>query len=339
MAGFRRRRRLQRKIAVLPRPSAPARLKTRKRIRASCWTHEPHTHTYAQLSNSRPIKANRTHRARDGESPSLARRKHAACRTCCEISIATRATARARAPGFAFVTGAPRVSAAREARACISSAATHTRVRRKKDDEGNNRATTTTTTTTTTTRDIADSLYWALTGPAAQSHSPSIATTPQIPRPRKSTQALLCFTAAAPRAAAGRPAPAATASRLRLRLRLRPSARAAYSVTFKHPPPGNGGSNSDITIECGPDTLLLDAADAAQLDLPSCCRAGACCVCAVKVVSGQVERQQPQYVDDNAAQKGFALLCSTYPRSDLVVMTHQEQALFAEEVGEYGARR
>jgi ferredoxin len=51
---------------------------------------------------------------------------------------------------------------------------------------------------------------------------------------------------------------------------------------------------------------------------------------------GEVERQQPQYVDEAAASKGFALLCSTYPRSDLVLVTHQEQALFEEEIGDYG---
>jgi 2Fe-2S type ferredoxin len=111
----------------------------------------------------------------------------------------------------------------------------------------------------------------------------------------------------------------------------RPSVTAHYRITFKYP----DGSKPDQVVECGPDTLILDAADEASLDLPYCCRTGTCCVCAVRVQEGECERQQPQYVDDAAAAKGFALLCSTFPRSDMVLLTNQEQQLFAEEIGDY----
>ena len=56
------------------------------------------------------------------------------------------------------------------------------------------------------------------------------------------------------------------------------STRIHYTITFKHPHNG-----TQQTVECGPDTLLLDAADAASLDLPYCCRTGTCCVCAVRL--------------------------------------------------------
>lgn len=110
----------------------------------------------------------------------------------------------------------------------------------------------------------------------------------------------------------------------------RPSVSARYRITFKHP-----DGRPDDVVDCDGDTLILDAADSAALDLPYCCRTGTCCVCAVRVESGECERSQPQYVDDNAAAKGFALLCSTFPRSDMVLLTNQEQQLFAEEIGDY----
>lgn len=81
-------------------------------------------------------------------------------------------------------------------------------------------------------------------------------------------------------------------------------------------------------LEVREDEFILTAAYRAGLDLPSMCLQGWCITC-----TGRVEG--PGDWDQSASLRyfaqdrdaGFILLCTAKPRSDLVIRTHQREAL------------
>lgn len=72
-------------------------------------------------------------------------------------------------------------------------------------------------------------------------------------------------------------------------------------------------------------------------DLPYACRMGCCTACAVKVKEGSVYQPQALGVSDELKQKGYALMCVSFPQEDCVLETVPEDEVYDLQFGRYFA--
>lgn len=72
-------------------------------------------------------------------------------------------------------------------------------------------------------------------------------------------------------------------------------------------------------------------------DLPYACRMGCCTACAVKVKEGSVYQPQALGVSDELKQKGYALMCVSFPQGDCVLETVPEDEVYDLQFGRYFA--
>ncbi|KAK1746942.1 ferredoxin [Skeletonema marinoi] len=87
----------------------------------------------------------------------------------------------------------------------------------------------------------------------------------------------------------------------------RPKTSLAFTVTIVK----DGAENQ--TIECAPNTYILDAAELQGVQTPYSCRAGAC---------------SSSILDDDKLDKGWLLSCVAYPKSDCTIKIDCEDEFY-----------
>jgi ferredoxin-NADP reductase len=88
------------------------------------------------------------------------------------------------------------------------------------------------------------------------------------------------------------------------------TAATSYRVTFVR---------SGVTVDCGAEQNVLDAAFAAGLRLPATCTEGMCGTCKTTLLSGDVDMQHKGGIRPREITQNKILVCCSTPRSDLEV--------------------
>lgn len=71
----------------------------------------------------------------------------------------------------------------------------------------------------------------------------------------------------------------------------------------------------------------------AGADIPSSCRNGCCTTCAVKIVEGSLDQTEALGLLKEMRQQGYALLCVSYPKSDLRCVLQDEDEVYLKQFG------
>jgi ferredoxin len=100
-----------------------------------------------------------------------------------------------------------------------------------------------------------------------------------------------------------------------------------YTVEISH----DGNTH---TINVPEDRKILDVALEAGIDLPSSCTAGVCTTCAAKLSEGEVEQSDAMGVSPELQAEGYALLCVSYPRSDIKLESGKEEEIYQRQFGQ-----
>lgn len=93
--------------------------------------------------------------------------------------------------------------------------------------------------------------------------------------------------------------------------------------------------NIHYTVEVPEDQYVLRTAENQGADLPYSCRNGACTACAVRVVSGEVNQPEAMGLSPELRARGYALLCVSYPLTDLEVETQDEDEVYELQFGRF----
>lgn len=88
-------------------------------------------------------------------------------------------------------------------------------------------------------------------------------------------------------------------------------------------------------FQCAGNQTVLSAAEAAGVPVPSSCCAGVCTTCAAVIREGVVHQPDAMGVKDDLRKEGFALLCVSFPRADVMAVAAQEDALYQAQFGQY----
>ena len=88
---------------------------------------------------------------------------------------------------------------------------------------------------------------------------------------------------------------------------------------------------------CSEDQDVISAAKMNGINLPNSCCSGVCTSCASMILEGSVEQEDAMGLNDDLMEKGYALLCVAYPKSDLhvVIGDQVEDDLYNDQFGKY----
>jgi ferredoxin len=96
--------------------------------------------------------------------------------------------------------------------------------------------------------------------------------------------------------------------------------------------------NAEYTLQVPADRYVLMSAEAQGIELPFSCRNGACTTCAVRVLSGEIAQPEAVGLSPNLRADGYALLCVSYPCSNLEVETQDEDEVYELQFGRHFGR-
>lgn len=105
-----------------------------------------------------------------------------------------------------------------------------------------------------------------------------------------------------------------------------------YTVEIQH-------QGSTHALAVAEDETILAAAQAAGLDLPYSCSAGVCTTCAAQVLAGSLDQTEGMGVSPELQAQGYALLCVSYPRSDLKIETEKEDTVYQLQFGQFQQKK
>ncbi len=94
-------------------------------------------------------------------------------------------------------------------------------------------------------------------------------------------------------------------------------------------------ANQEYNLSVPDDQYILHSAEEQGYELPFSCRNGACTTCAVRVVEGEIHQPEAMGLSPELQKRGYALLCVSYPCSDLVVETQDEDEVYELQFGRY----
>ncbi len=80
-------------------------------------------------------------------------------------------------------------------------------------------------------------------------------------------------------------------------------------------------------FSCKSDQTVLEAAAAANVELPSSCLVGMCCTCAALLKEGSVD-MDAMGLKSELQDEGYVLLCQAYPKTDLNLIANQFDAVW-----------
>ena len=92
-----------------------------------------------------------------------------------------------------------------------------------------------------------------------------------------------------------------------------------------------------FSFSCSEDQDIISSAKTNGIDLPNSCCSGVCTSCASMILEGVVEQEDAMGLNEDLREKGFALLCVAYPKSDLHVVIGEEveDDLYNDQFGKY----
>lgn len=93
-------------------------------------------------------------------------------------------------------------------------------------------------------------------------------------------------------------------------------------------------AGQSYTIQVPEDQKILEITQQQNIELPSSCNAGVCTTCAAKIISGEVEQSEGMGLSPELQSEGYALLCVSYPRSDLEIETGKEDEVYDRQFGQ-----
>ncbi len=100
-----------------------------------------------------------------------------------------------------------------------------------------------------------------------------------------------------------------------------------YTVEIHH-------QDQTYTLEVAENQTVLAAATDKGIELPSSCNAGVCTTCAALLKAGSVTQEDGMGLSPELQKEGYALLCVSYPLSDLVVETGKEDIVYNRQFGQ-----